>query len=136
MWWVGPDGKKVLLWYSRHYHQMRTLFGLPPAISAGHDTLPLFLQMYETPKYHADATIIYGTQVENTDLFPQQAELVGKWDGVYAYPRLQYSGFHEAIQNIEKQFGDNIPTIRGDGGTRRDPRTQDRPLLVASSLRR
>jgi hypothetical protein len=116
MWWVGPDGKKVLLWYSRHYHQMRTLFGLPPAISAGHDTLPLFLQMYETPKYHADATIIYGTQVENTDLFPQQAELVGKWDGVYAYPRLQYSGFHEAIQNIEKQFGDNIPTIRGDGG--------------------
>ncbi len=116
MWWVGPDGKKVLLWYSRHYHQMRTLFGLPPVVSAGHDTLPLFLQMYETPKYHADATIIYGTQVENTDLFPQQAELVGKWNALYAYPRLQYSGFHEAIQNIEKQFGDNIPTIRGDGG--------------------
>ena len=116
MWWVGPDGKKVLLWYSRHYHQMRTLFGLPPVVSAGHDTLPLFLQMYETPKYHANATIIYGTQVENTDLFPQQAELVGKWNGAYAYPRLQYSGFHDAIQNIEKQFGDNIATIRGDGG--------------------
>ncbi len=116
MWWVGPDGKKVLLWYSRHYHQMRSLFGLPPLISAGRDTLPLFLQMYETPKYHANATIIYGTQVENTDLFPQQAELVGKWNAIYAYPRLQYSGFHEAIQDIEKQFGDYIPTIRGDGG--------------------
>ena len=116
MWWVGPDGKKILLWYSRHYHQMRTLFGLPPVVSAGRDTLPLFLQMYETPKYHADATIIYGTQVENTDLFPQQAELVGKWNAIYTYPRLQYSGFREAIQNIEKQFGDNIQTIRGDGG--------------------
>ncbi len=116
MWWVGPDGKKVLLWYSRHYHQMRTLFGLPPVVAAGHDTLPLFLQMYEAPEYHADATIIYGTQVENTDLFPQQSELVGKWNSLYAYPRLQYSGFHEAIQNIEKQFGDHIPTIRGDGG--------------------
>jgi hypothetical protein len=116
MWWVGPDGKKILLWYSRHYHQMRTLFGLPPVVAAGHDTLPLFLQMYGTPKYHADATLIYGTQVENTDLFPQQSELVGKWNNLYAYPRLQYSGFHEAIQNIEKQFGDNIPTIRGDGG--------------------
>jgi hypothetical protein len=116
MWWVGPDGKKILLWYSRHYHQMRTLFGLPPVVSAGRDTLPLYLQMYETPKYHANATIIYGTQVENTDLFPQQAELVGKWNATYTYPRLQYSGFHEAIQNIESQFGDKIPTIRGDGG--------------------
>ena len=116
MWWVGPDGKKILLWYSRHYHQMRTLFGLPPVVSAGRDTLPLYLQMYETPKYHADAAIIYGTQVENTDLFPQQAELVGKWNAIYAYPRLQYSGFSEALQNIEKQFGDHIQTIRGDGG--------------------
>jgi hypothetical protein len=72
--------------------------------------------MYETPKYHANATIIYGTQVENTDLYPQQSELVGKWNALYAYPRLQYAGFHQAIQDIEKQFGDNIPTIRGDGG--------------------
>jgi hypothetical protein len=116
MWWVGPDGKKILLWYSRHYHQMKTLFGLPPLLSAGRDTLPLYLQMYETPKYHANATIIYGTQVENTDLFPQQAELAGKWNAVYTYPRLQYSGFHDAMQDIAKQFGDNISTIRGDGG--------------------
>ncbi|HUV97268.1 MAG TPA: glycosyl hydrolase-related protein, partial [Acidobacteriaceae bacterium] len=35
---------------------------------------------------------------------------------VYAYPHLQYSGFHEALENIAQQFGNNIPTIRGDGG--------------------
>jgi hypothetical protein len=115
-WWVGPDGKKILLWYSRHYMHMQMLFGLPPVVAAGHDTLPLYLQMYETAKYHANSTILFGTQVENTDLFPQQAELVQKWNGTYAYPRLQYSGFHEALQEIEKQFGDNIPSIRGDGG--------------------
>ena len=115
-WWIGPDGKRVLLWYSRHYHQTRSVFGLPPIPPAGHDTLPLFLQIYSGAGYHANATILYGTQVENTDLFPQQAELVQKWNAVYAYPRLQYSGFHEALQEIEKQFGDNIPTIRGDGG--------------------
>jgi len=28
--------------------------------------VPLFLQMYEGPNYHADATIMFGTQVENT----------------------------------------------------------------------
>ncbi|MDR5728133.1 MAG: polysaccharide lyase family protein, partial [Terriglobia bacterium] len=115
-WWQGPDGQKVMLWYSRHYMQMQFMFGLPPLLSAGHDTLPLFLQMYEHPSYRASATILFGTQVENTDLFPQQAELAQKWNSVYAYPHLQYSGFHEAIENIAHQFGGDIPTISGDGG--------------------
>ncbi len=115
-WWQGPDGQKVLLWYSRHYMQMQFMFGLPPLLSTGHDTLPLFLQMYQHPGYLADATILFGTQVENTDLFPQQAELAQQWDSVYAYPHIQYSGFHAALQNIAKQFSNNIPTISGDGG--------------------
>jgi hypothetical protein len=116
MWWTGPDGKRVLLWYSRHYHQMRSLFGLPPLVSAGRETLPIYLQMYGNAGYRANAVIVYGTQVENTDLFPQQAELAQKWNSLYVYPRLQYAGFHEALQDVEKQFGDRIPTIRGDGG--------------------
>jgi alpha-mannosidase len=116
MWWEGTDGNKVLLWYSRIYQQMQMLFGLPPLMAAGHDTFPLFLQMYEKDGYRANATILYGTQVENTDLFPQQSELAGKWNDLYAYPHLQYSGFKDALENIKAQFGDNIPTIRGDGG--------------------
>src|SRR5215475_11315031 len=114
--WEGPDGKKVLFWYSRHYMQMQFLFGLPPLIATGNETLPLFLQMYQRPNYRADSTIIFGTQVENTDLFPQQAELAEKWNAVYAYPRVEYSGFHDALENIAKQFGNDLPTIRGDGG--------------------
>jgi hypothetical protein len=114
-WWVGPDGNKVLLWYSRIYQQMQMLFGLPPVLSAGREALPLFLQMYEGSSYHSNAVILFGTQVENTDLFPQQAELAGKWNDIYAYPHMQYSGFDEALKTIETQFGDKIPTIRGDG---------------------
>ena len=116
LWWKGPDGQKVVFWYSRHYMQMQVLFGLPPLVSAGHDTLPLFLQMYGYPNYRANAAIIFGTQVENTDLFPQQAELAQQWNSVYAYPKLQYSGFHEALKNIAQQFGDDMPTVSGDGG--------------------
>jgi hypothetical protein len=115
-WWVGPDNKRVLLWYSRIYQQMQMLFGLPPVLQAGRDSLPLFLQQYEHPGYHANAAILYGTQVENTDLFPQQAELAKTWNSMYAYPHFEYTGFHEALKKIADQFGDNIPTIRGDGG--------------------
>ncbi len=116
MYWEGPDGKKVLLWYSRHYMQMQFLFGLPPRTETGEEMLPLFLQMYQHPSYHADAAILFGTQVENTDLFPQQAEIASQWNALHAYPRLEYSGFHSALENIAKQFGADIPTIRGDGG--------------------
>lgn len=115
-WWEGPDGQKVLLWYSRHYMHMQLMFGLPPEVAAGSQTLPLYLQMYEKPSYRANGAILFGTQVENTDLFPQQAELADQWNSSYAYPKMQYSGFYDALKNIADQFGDNIPTVRGDGG--------------------
>lgn len=116
VWWQGPDGQKVLLWYSRIYQQMQMLFGLPPQLAAGENTLPLFLQQYERPGYHADAAILYGSQVENTDLFPAQSTLAQKWNTVYAWPHIEYSGFHHALESIAAQFGSDIPTVRGDGG--------------------
>jgi len=115
-WWEGPDGSKILMWYSRHYHQVLTLFGMPPQIAAGHDALPVFLQAYEHPTYKSDAVILYGTQPENQDLYPQQATLVASWNAIYAYPKLEYSGFAKAMDYITGQFGGSIPTISGDGG--------------------
>jgi len=115
-WWEGPDGGRILMWYSRHYHQVLTLFGIPPQIAGGHDSLPRFLQIYSRPEYKSDAALIYGTQVENTDLFPQQATLAEEWNKIYAYPRLRYSGFAEAMGYIARQFGDALPVVRGDGG--------------------
>jgi hypothetical protein len=115
-WWEGPDGGRILMWYSRHYLQMQTLLGLPPRISAGRDSLPLYLENYTRPDYKSDSTILYGTQVENTDLFPQQATFVGEWNQVYAFPHIRYSGFSEAVGYIAKQFGDAVPVVKGDGG--------------------
>jgi hypothetical protein len=89
---------------------------LPPQISAGRDSLPIFLQAYSRPDYKSDAVLVYGTQVENTDLFPQQAALAGEWNKVYAFPKLRFSGFSEAMQYIGGQLGDSIPVIRADGG--------------------
>ena len=128
-WWEGPDGGRILMWYSRHYMQVTTLFGMPPQLAAGRDSLPLYLQMYTRPDYKSDAAVIYGTQVENTDLFPQQASLAEEWNKTYAYPRLRYAGFSEALGYIAKQFGDAIPVERGDGG----PYWEDGILSTARS---
>jgi hypothetical protein len=115
-WWVGPDGGKVLFWYGRHYWEGGMMFGLSPEVNDGRETIPVFLKTYERPSYKADAVILYGTQQENTDLVPQQADLAAKWNAKFAYPKLQYSGFYDALHAIVQQFGDAIPTISGDGG--------------------
>jgi alpha-mannosidase len=115
-WWQGPDGKKVLFWYSRHYMQVQSLFGLPPVLPAVRDSLPVFLQAYARPDYKPDAVLIYGTQVENTDLVPGTASFVQAWDREYAFPRLQYATFADFFKYIDQRYGKDLPTVRGDGG--------------------
>ena len=115
-YWEGPDGGRVLMWYSRAYLQTATLFGTPPGVAAVRDSLPVFLQAYAGPHYKANAAIIFGTQLENTILSKEQAYLRGEWQKEYAWPRLEYSNFAEAMGEIEKQFGQEIPVYRGDLG--------------------
>jgi hypothetical protein len=115
-YWEGPDGGRVLMWYSRAYLQTATLFGTPPRLAAVRDSLPVFLQAYSGQRYKANAAIIFGTQLENTILSKDQAYLRGEWQKQYAWPRLEYSNFAEALGEIEKQFGSEIPVYRGDLG--------------------
>ncbi len=115
-YWQGPDGGKVLMWYSRAYLQLATLFATPPRLAAVHDSLPVFLQAYSRPDYKASAVIIFGTQLENTALSKEQAYLPAEWNKIYAWPKLQFSTFADAMAAIEKPFNGNIPTYRGDLG--------------------
>jgi len=115
-WWEGPDGKKVLFWYSRHYWEMGIYFGNPPDITAAYQTVPLLLAPYLRPGYRSDSVIVYGSQQENTDLYTQQASFAKDWNEKYAYPKMEYSGFYDAMKKIAAPFGEDIPTVRGDGG--------------------
>ena len=115
-YWQGPDGGKVLMWYSRAYLQLATLFATPPRLAAVHDSLPVFLQAYTRPDYRASAAIIFGTQLENTALSKEQAYLPAEWNKLYAWPRLEFSTFADAMAAIEKPFEGQIPTYRGDLG--------------------
>ncbi|MBV8864950.1 MAG: hypothetical protein JO210_06060, partial [Acidobacteriaceae bacterium] len=115
-WWVGPDGKKILFWYSRHYEQVQTLFGLPPQLDAVRESLPIYLQAYSKPSYKPDVALLYGTQVENTDLFPSTATFATDWNKLYAYPKLNYSTFPDFFHFIEQHYANDLETFQGDGG--------------------
>ena len=115
-WWEGPDGKKVLFWYSRHYMQVQNMFGLPPQQAAIRDSLPVFLQAYSTNEYKPDGVLIFGTQVENTDLYPETAHFVDAWNLEYAFPRLDYATLRDFLKYVDENFGSQLSTYRGDGG--------------------
>ncbi len=115
-YWEGPDGGRVLMWYSRAYLQFSTMFGTPQRLDAVKDALPVFLQAYSRPDYTADGVIIFGSQLENTALNTAQADLVHDWQARFAYPRLEFSDFAAAMSCIELQLNGKIPAFRGDFG--------------------
>ena len=115
-WWEGPDGKKVLFWYSWGYSQIRRFFTLDPTNAPIHESLPLLLASYDRPAYKPDAVLIYGAQDENTDLRPQLATFATTWNQSYAYPKLRYSTFADFFSYIDQHFGAELPTYKGDLG--------------------
>lgn len=115
-YWEGPDGGRVLMWYSRAYLQAHTLFGGPWRMESIRDSLPVFLQAYTRPDYTASTAIIFGTQLENTPLAREQSEIVASFSREYAWPKFEFSTVHSAMQRIEREWKGVIPVVRGDFG--------------------
>lgn len=115
-WWEGPDGQKVLFWYSSGYSQIGHFFTPTPTNALIYAALPKFLAPYERPEYKPDAVLMYGAQFENTALHPQLATFVDSWDQAWAFPRLQYATFADFFRYIDTRFGSSLATYKGDMG--------------------
>src|ERR1700730_8879884 len=115
-YWEGPDGGRVLMWYSRAYLQAHTLFGGPWRMESIRDSLPVFLQAYTRPDYTANTAIIFGTQLENTPLAREQSEIVASFSHEYAWPKFEFSTVHSAMQQVEHEGKGDFPVVRGDFG--------------------
>jgi hypothetical protein len=115
-WWEGPDGQRVLTWFSSHYHQFKAVCGLPPTIESGKGGLARFLRIFEQAGYAPDAVLLYGTEVENLPAEYDDAAFVERWNSKFAYPQLITCRFPEFFQYIEKNFSAGLPVVRGEAG--------------------
>ncbi|MGH9452034.1 MAG: polysaccharide lyase family protein [Terriglobia bacterium] len=115
-WWQGPDGHKVLMSYSRQYFQLSFVCGVPAQVAACRQSLPTFLQQYEAPSYKPDVVLMYGSQVENTDLIPGEPEFVKSWNSRYAYPKMVLTAFPDYMRYIDQHYGSELETVVGGFG--------------------
>ncbi len=115
-YWEGPDGGRVMMWYSRAYLQLASMYGSPPTLPAVEEATPVFLQAYTRPGYVANSVIIYGSQLENTPLSRAQATLPAEWAKKFAYPKMVFSTFKAAMASLKKQFHGQLKVYRGDFG--------------------
>jgi len=115
-WWQGPDGNRVLMSYSRQYFQLSFVCGVPAQEAACRQSLPTFLQQYESPSYKPDAVLMFGSQIENTDLIPGEPEFVKAWNARYAFPKMVLATFPDYMGYIEQHYGPVLETVVGDFG--------------------
>jgi alpha-mannosidase len=115
-YWEGPDGGRVMMWYSRAYLQLASMFGTPPTLPAVEDAAPVFLEAYSRPDYVANSVIVFGSQLENTPLSREQVALPQQWASEYEWPKLVFTTFKDAMSSLDRQFGGNLPVYRGDFG--------------------
>jgi hypothetical protein len=115
-YWEGTNGGRVLVWLAKMYCELRKVCGSPPVLSSAERGLELWLDEFETEAYAPDAVLLYGQEADNTDIDPQPAEFVRRWNDTYAYPRLIPCDVSAFFRYVEEHFGDTLKTARGDGG--------------------
>jgi alpha-mannosidase len=115
-WWEGPDGARVLTWFSRQYEQFESLFTKSSSEAAGINSLPIFLQTYSSAEYAPDAVLVYGTQVDNRPFLATELNFPEQWNRDFAFPSIRVVTMDEFFKYVEQNFGSSLHTLRGDGG--------------------
>jgi len=113
--WEGPDGGRVMVWYTKGYEEARRLFGIPGSLRRAQQSLPVFLAKFR-PDYPYDAALVFGLDGDNAALGEGDVAFFKEWNSRYAYPQIVPASFEDFFRYIEAQGTGRLPTYRGDGG--------------------
>lgn len=132
-WWVGPDGKSKVLFFQpdcyansgsmtkgrttgRPWFGQRDLSKVPAVIKTGSANVNFTdkLISMEEAKYPYDFFVLSWTLWDNCPLDADIPDAVKAWNEQYAYPHIIIAGGHEIMEMIEKNYGDQLPVVKGD----------------------
>lgn len=116
-WWEGPDGSRVLTWFSDGYSQAGRI-GLSDGLDRMRSAIEADLAWWDRrDDYPYDAILLHGAYSDNVAIGRGMAESLAEYAQRYAYPKVILCANNDFFEYIEKNFADKIPTVRGDGGS-------------------
>lgn len=112
--WESPSGNGMLMFRGDHYHAGNwlnihegelarveaALFSYVERLKSGGYRFPIFAIQYS------------GYQTDNSPPSMRSSELVRDWNERYAWPKLRNATAHEFLENINREYGDELPVYR------------------------
>jgi alpha-mannosidase len=115
-YWQGPDGRRVLTFVARAYHQFKRLDeGNSVPLMARN--IAQFLARYQRPDYPLDALYVLGDLGENQDARDAGVRAIARWNATYAYPKLIPATDADYFGYVARHFGSRLPVFRGGMGS-------------------
>jgi hypothetical protein len=114
-YWQGPDGGRVLTWFSPIYAWALRL-GLLQSVESAQPNIDDFMRDFDRSDYACDAVFAYGAQWENGPLDASLASVTEAWNKKYVSPKIILCRGPEFFQYVQKNWKGNIPIISGDVG--------------------
>lgn len=116
-WWEGPDGSKVLTWFAVGYSQAGQI-GMNDGFERMRKAVADNLAWWDKRKdYPYDAILLHGAYSDNVRGTRHIAETITEYAKHYAYPKVILCANNDFFAHIEENFADQIPTVRGCGGS-------------------
>jgi len=117
-WWEGPDGSRVLTWFTAGYSQAGRI-GLKDGIERMRTAIraDLYGWRQRGDNYPYDAILLHGAYSDNVSIGQGMARSITDYNATYAYPKVVLCSNDVFFEYIEETFPDKIPTVRGGGGS-------------------
>ncbi len=116
-WWEGPDGSRVLTWFTAGYSQAGQI-GLKDGLDRMRVAVGADLYWWDhRDDYPYDAILLHGAYSDNVAIGRDIAESVTAYSRRYAYPKVILAANNDFFEYIEAHFADKIPTVVGCGGS-------------------
>jgi len=110
-WWEGPDGSRVLAYFSPGYAQAGG-----PLQNVEELRNWILGATRNRADFPYDALFLYGGFGDNQPLQESVADTAQRWAGMYEYPKVIVGPNAEYFKYMEATYGDELPVVRGDGG--------------------
>jgi hypothetical protein len=110
-WWEGPDGSRVLAYFSPGYAHAAGPFSSLDDLRSW-----VIANTRNRADFPYDALYLYGGFGDNQPIQENVAATAQQWADTYEYPKVVVGPNAEYFRYMEETYGDQLPTVRGDGG--------------------